>query len=548
MIRHFDNLHTPLRSTNQYPKLSSQENRFLGAGWHSVQVHSLWQLWSDPSFLTAEQRLALNDVEPFDEWEDFTLFASHYFLLEASNRAMSENVGRRNYASKWAENHTGLTSFSLRGVPTDDSRVRRRFGATLHISPAAIGHHGGLGSQHRINTTEIYKIDDIPHDSGALPPNTIEARMCHTITDLGSGASMLVGGRTSPDHALSDCWLSRSHTWERIDDLPSPLYRHSATNVTVHGVETVLIFGGRTNSKEALNRWLLWDSNGWTTVSTNGELISPRFGAAMASTSPTKGILFGGMGVDGTICQDMWHWEICSTEPSPSISLLSITDTWDSLSIDLGLVCRLGACVARSSVGIIIVGGVTENVLSDRFCCICLPNLEFCLKESARPTVQPFVIGADEDTDRPLLVGHSVIEYCGSVIILGGGATCFSFGTYWNQAIYALQARSEETLHWKPDHQYENSFEATERKKHIDLICKEVPGGRLMNSSSRVVVMNMHVEHARDFERVVSKSKPVKMDGMNLGPCLQTWSFDALKSKIGNHRLVCFVLSLVICH
>ena len=548
MIQHFDNLHTPLRSIHQYPKLSNQENRFIDAGWHSVQVHSLWQLWSDPSFLTAEQRLALNDVEPFDEWEDFTLFASHYFLLEASNKTLSENVGQIHNASGLAKCHTGLTSFILRGVPIDDSRVRRRFGATLHISPGAIGHHGGLGSQRRINTTEIYRIDNMPHDSSALPPNTIEARMCHTITHLGSGASMLVGGRTSPDHALSDCWLRRNHTWERIDDVPSPLYRHCATNVTIHGEETVLIFGGRTNSKDALNRWLLWDSKGWTTVSTDGELISPRFGAAMASTSPTKGILFGGMGVDGTICQDMWRWEICSTETSPSISLLRVTDAWDSLSIDLGLLCRLGACVARSSVGIIIVGGVTENVLSDRFSCICLPNLEFCRKELARPIPEPFAIGGDEDTDRPLLVGHSVIEYCGSVIILGGGATCFSFGTYWNQAIHTLQARSEKILHLKPDYHYENSFEATERKEHIDLIGKEVTGVRLMNSSSKVVIMNMHVEHAKDFERVVSNSKPVKMGGMDLGPCLQAWSFDALKSKFGNHRLVCFVLSLVICH
>jgi tRNA wybutosine-synthesizing protein 4 len=59
---------------------------------------------------------------------------------------------------------------------------------------------------------------DIYNDEGtSVPPQLSVAssfpssRMCHTITDIGDEGALLVGGRTSPDNALADCWIF--HKW-----------------------------------------------------------------------------------------------------------------------------------------------------------------------------------------------------------------------------------------------------------------------------------------------------------------------------------------------
>ena len=551
MIEHFDKLHTPLRSIHQYPLLSNQELRFVHAGWHSVHARSLWELWSDPSFLTTEQRLALNKVEPFDEWEDFALFASHYFLLEASNASLytsaslNGNSARReltviDHANSSPRQHRSLMNFSMHANHENNPSIHRRFGATVCISPGVIGHHGGLGSQGRINTTDVYRIDSIAYDRGVLPPGAIEARMCHTITRMGSGASLLVGGRTSPDHALSDCWLGREQAWERVDDLPSPIYRHCAANVTrSNGKEAVLIFGGRTNSKDALNHWFLWhDSTGWIPVTASGGTIPPRFGAAMASILPNKGTLFGGMAADGVIYQDMWQWEVVNVDATPSINLVERTDLFASLDINPRLLCRFGACLAQSSIGLLLIGGVSRSVLSDQFACIRFPDTLVDGGEVVEPDLQPLAISWDKSNHRPLLVGHSVSESCGSVIIIGGGANCFSFGTYWNQVVCTLQTGIDERPNWRLDNHRENEPGEVHPKERDGVKRSRFTEMSMADAVSRNPVRCICVETARDFERIVNNSRPVHMEGMDLGSCLVEWSFDALKVKMGKDRLV----------
>jgi len=549
MIQHFDNLHTPLRSIHQYPQLSDQEHRFLQAGWRSAHAISLWELWNDLSFLTEEQRLGLNDVEPFDEWEDFVLFASHYFLLEASNgvldrRAMSNGntahhnsttIDDTNCSSTWCKSPMNFTPFATVGSPRN---VRRRFGAPLSLSPGVIGHHGGLGSQSRNSSTDVYREENAGHERPVLPPGAIEARMCHTITCLKDGSSLLVGGRSSPDHARSDSWLGRNQSWRRVDDLPFPVYRHCACSVVrSDGEEAVLIFGGRTNSRDALNHWLLWrDSTGWIPVSASGDTISPRFGAAMASTSGCQGIVLGGMGAEGTIYQDMWLWEVADVDGSPSITLVKCMNSFISTKISPALVYRFGACVVQSSIGILLVGGVADRVLPNRFACICLPETP----DNSLQSAEPFAIEwsrSMKSQDRPLLVGHSVLKQCGSVIIVGGGVNCFSFGTYWNQSVCTLDSSTYERPPWGLENPASSKAGENPPQEPESLLESHFNQMSVVEALAAETVRSTHVATAKDFDRIVNNSKPVKMENMELGSCLTEWTFDSLKQKIGNNRL-----------
>ncbi|KAK3109236.1 tRNA methyltransferase ppm2, partial [Teratosphaeriaceae sp. CCFEE 6253] len=113
MLAHFEKLRTPVTAVGTMPEM---KHRFAEAGWPDagIDIRSLWELWSDPTFLTAEQRRSLDKVEAFDEWEEFALFASHYFLLLAERKA-DQDWSYRPYRASLA----GSTSrISLASTPS----------------------------------------------------------------------------------------------------------------------------------------------------------------------------------------------------------------------------------------------------------------------------------------------------------------------------------------------------------------------------------------------------------------------------------------------
>lgn len=256
-------------------------------------------MWSDPSFVSVEQRLALNHIEPFDEWEEFSLFASHYFLLEASSDLRFKTPMLANELIvpghlSMPGSREGVFPIHVMQPGTSSKPVEhRRFGAGFEIGPGEFGCHGGLGDQRRLNTTGAYAYSDDLSLEKLVPPVEIGSRMCHTITNLQGNDCLLVGGRASPDRGMSDCWLRQGQGWQRIEDLPSPLYRHCAVAVAHDETnDSVLIYGGRTSGSAMSGSWLLWHkSTGWLQLSVSGIMPKPRFGAAMLATGVNHGIL-----------------------------------------------------------------------------------------------------------------------------------------------------------------------------------------------------------------------------------------------------------------
>jgi hypothetical protein len=108
--------------------------------------------------------------------------------------------------------------------------------------------------------------------------------MCHTITDVDDSGALLVGGRASPDNALADCWFYHKwlHAWERVDDLPWPLYRHRAVPL---GRGCVLISTGRVDSSHISQEYLVWSRwLGWVECVSNVSITPPAaFGAVFVS-------------------------------------------------------------------------------------------------------------------------------------------------------------------------------------------------------------------------------------------------------------------------
>ena len=549
-MQHFNKLRTPLRSVHQYPQLQDQERRFLNREWASVVARSLWDLWSDDNFLPMEQRVALNAVEPFDEWEEFALFASHYFLLVASNSpklpkvaAGTEYIGAPSSLPSRlciCSNKDPSTTFTLRYCNLSKQQVKRRFGALYPAHLGVLHHHGGLGTQTRLNSTDVYFHGDTTPISGglSLPPSAIGARMCHTVTSIDETSSLLVGGRVSPDRALSDCWIVRSGSWEKVEDLPLGLYRHSATKVELTDRQQgVLVYGGKTSGGVIVNLWLLWrDSTGWVEVSqSSNTLLRPRFGAAMTSVGANQGILLGGMAEDGTIIAEMWQWFIEDKISEVAIYL-------QNRSFDLGdphglgnVICRFGACFCWTSIGLLLVGGLSAHILLPREFDIL--GLAICQSQTQGPgalQLRPFKVNYEAEGPRLLFAGHATYSDLGNVAIVGGGAVCFSFGTHWNEGIWTLRWGNDKANQtWQPLGASTQIVTTEDEKSYMH--GNKISADQQSNPSA---VPRICVKTKKDFEKILSKSQPVIMERLEIGRCTQTWTLDYLKTKVGGDRPV----------
>lgn len=331
MIAHFSKLQTPLRAVQKYPTTLAQEERFISLGWSKASARNLWRLWNDSNFITSQERTSLDIFEPFDEWEDFALFGCHYFLLVADTTATPQGCDFGNEGPPCSDNGPEIQnvvhSVELEMVYSENPKNQgcRRFGAVLPLKGSTriqgrVGIFGGMGLNTRMNTYDVYATDP----AGALPSNSPStstvpsSRMCHTITDIGEPGALLVGGRTSPDNALADCWVYHKwlEIWERVHDLPRPRYRHGAVNL---GQGHVLIAPGKTNSRNISTNFYIWSrALGWTKcLQGPGEKPPPSHGATftvlerpLGTSGSRYGLLAGGMSDDALLLEDIWEWEL----------------------------------------------------------------------------------------------------------------------------------------------------------------------------------------------------------------------------------------------
>ena len=558
MIEHFNNLQTPLKSVHKYPLLADQRRRFESAGWTSTFARSLWDLWTDATIVPPQQKLSLNGIEPFDEWEEFVLFASHYFILVATNTSGEDHT--LPYRAEAQQNKTSCVPgektsrdppiFRSKHIPDVN---KRRFGALFSISDNVLGHHAGLGSQARLGNVDFYGPPghQIPHD---FVVSGIEPRMCHTITAAGQDASLLVGGRASPTQALKDCWILCQQPY-RVHDLPGGLYRHCATQIDFsqagQSERGVLVYGGKTGEGLVSSSWLLWcNTFGWVKLQGPPSSLEPRFSAALTFTGPGTGLLIGGMDTHSKFLPEIWEWSILDGEEGLSMTVRRARVTVEvpaspkiqsikcaqqekpCFRLTDDVLGRMGACVVNSSQGIVLIGGVSARPMLRELEIVRLMNTSKDGDGTSVWSCLPLNIQADGQW--PLLVGHAALSIRESVVILGGGATCFSFGTYWNQGLITLTATTDKTIDLVPL--------SIDRADPFLLPLQNEENLKTSKASAGAPtkVEDIKVESAQQFEHIVNRGYPVIIRQSQLGPCTTDWTLEGLKGKIGVDRDVSF--------
>lgn len=511
----------------------------MSAGWKHARARSLWDLWGDSQFLDDMQRMSLDTFEAFDEWEEFAIFASHYFLLIAATRTQDTGNNTQNKAEETCNFNQCL---SLAPLYPPGFTGQRRFGSIVPIKGGRVGLHGGWGLQTRLSSTQVYSESEEKHSIQDLPPTSIPARMCHSTTILGSDC-LLSGGRASPTMPFGDCWLGSNGKWEQVDSLPVPCFRHSTAAIDLdQDGRFVLLFGGKSATGDVLGQFSLWSEHkGWNAITVAGSTPRPRFGALMISIDGRSGIMCGGMSRQGLILNDFWYWKVVkSDDGSLYLNLIDLTKTV-SAATSFRWLSRFGATANLLEDNIVIVGGVNvDGCIPQRYEVMLLHlNALRLLMENPHSNVSdlltPAKLEVDSEVPRPLFVGHSSITVGNDkVLIVGGGAVCFSFGTFWNKGTLLLQNEAPDARNnWHLVEPAVNSEQSPARS------ISPTTQPDLSTADSLVAIPRIKITSPQEFRTIVDKSRPVILEGLNIGRCVQAWTKEYIQGAVGYDRKVC---------
>jgi len=540
MLSHFEKLKTSIKAVELYSSLSDQSSRFLNAGWPTlIMARNLWDIWSDDNFTPPDVRRELDVIEPFDEWEEFALFGGHYFLLVASN---AEETGSTKTCQGPTASMDGcMTMLDAESITMhswensgDGQLTPRRFTAAFASGKDTVVTHGGQGTRARLSDSNFLQRENC---IGTIIDSPLaDARMCHTITSLCDTEALLVGGRGSPAQAFADCWHIQNGIWAKVDDLAIARYRHSAVSVVLGGEvpeRGVLVSGGRSSDGTALDDCILWTAaDGWRNVPVDGPRPPARFGAAMAAMTSAQdrhgswGLLIGGIGADGTVMKDLWEWSIHGT-PTTRIAFTDRTKDIRCCASSLAY-ARIGASLVPWGDSLIMIGGLTASGIHS------LAEDFLILKPSDQGVTVQYPIMQLPST-WPLLVGMGTAAVSrNEVVIGGGGAVCFSMGSFWNKHNFTITRPLQGSRPWRclppqtSGSAQAKTIETTRGKRQGKT--KKFPSVRITE------IPRVEVKSAEAFAQLVAISKPAIIYGLDIGPCTDLWTLDYLKEKIGEDR------------
>lgn len=207
-------------------------------------------------------------------------------------------------------------------------------------------------------------------------------------------------------------------------------------------------------------------------------------------------------------------------------------------------IARFGASTVNHNGTTYIFGGTIRDRLleaSEEVCSIKYEDGDYA--------IQSITLEYSE-TVRPLLVGITMVSTPDSLIMLGGSAVCFSFGTFWNKGCYTLaglnkaksanDASAQQPIGQEAAWKYQHTINA----RVLGTGPKVLTGLPTLASDpvqNLTVVSRLRLQSPVDFTQVVQTGKPIILEGLDIGTCTSDWTATYLKERVGVEREVCQV-------
>ncbi|XP_020864841.1 tRNA wybutosine-synthesizing protein 4 [Phascolarctos cinereus] len=438
MQRHFERLSSPLHGLASFPDVAAQRRRFLDAGWGACSVLDMNEFYH--GFLPAEERRRVQTLEPFDEFEEWHLKCSHYFILVASTAGGPgqaillppvDTLPRVEPAPP-----VGVLSASILGEA--EGCDLKRFGhASALLGPDVILSTGGFGEQEGRHA-RMSKCHVLFRQAGSRwnashvcgSGAQWDGRLFHTMTSFSDTLVLVLGGRLSPvTPALGMYWLCcPSPEGNGADNLkvtitevgpgsefPSPRWRHSAAKVRCQRQTYLFVYGGRNGKDPVLGDWhfLHLDTMTWVSFPVEGPEPDARHSHSACSWKGGA-LIAGGLSV--------------SEEPLSSVHFLKPVPNgfcWERLEVQPPITPRYSHTAHVFDGKLLLVGGVWIHSSSVPGVTVIDLTTKLSSEYHIDTTCVPWPL---------MLHNHTSIFLPEEqqLLLLGGGGNCFSFGTHFN--------------------------------------------------------------------------------------------------------------------
>uniref|UniRef100_A0A8C3BTC3 tRNA wybutosine-synthesizing protein 4 n=1 Tax=Cairina moschata TaxID=8855 RepID=A0A8C3BTC3_CAIMO len=456
MQQHFSQLNSALHSLSQYPDCEAQQRRFFEKGWTECSVMDMNEFFTCCTPENEQQRVQA--LEPFDEYEEWHLKCSHYFVLTASKGM--EPPWTPLLSSTTVPHHHGPVRIVVGSINALVCEVRsetsglRRYGHhSALITPNVILTTGGFGEENgqhcRMRNFHVLIKHAGYWKAGCVKKENHDKRwderLYHTVSCLSSSLALVVGGRTSPNAALGMLWLKFPKTCNDSDpnDITVELvslqpaaepfalrWRHSTTEVIFKGEKYLFIYGGRSAVQPVLGDWYFLHTPeiSCTVIPVEGPVPEGRHSHSACSWK--GGVLIaGGLGA--------------AEQPLGSVFFLREAEhgfQWQTVETHPPLIPRYSHTAHVHDGKLLLVGGVWLHSFS-------VPGI----------TVIDLITGlcldytiSVEHLEWPLMLhNHSSVFLPNEkeLLLIGGGGNCFSFGTHLNPKPVSLSLRNILTSH-----------------------------------------------------------------------------------------------------
>ncbi|NXH18741.1 TYW4 protein, partial [Bucco capensis] len=279
MQQHFSQRSSALRSLERYPDGEAQRRRFLGKGWTECSLMNMNEFFTCCTAEEEQQRVQA--LEPFDEYEEWHLKCSHYFILAASKGM--EPPWTPLLSKVTVPCHEGAVRVAgsvpaARALPSGVPGLRRYGHRSVLVKPNVVLTTGGFGEEdgHHCRVRSFHLL--VRHAgcwrAGSVTeegPDRWGGRLYHTVSCLSDSLALVVGGRTSPSRAgLGMVWLKFPERCNASEpqDIPVEVvslqpaaeaaalrWRHSTSEVTFQGERYLFLYGGRSAAEPVLGDW-----------------------------------------------------------------------------------------------------------------------------------------------------------------------------------------------------------------------------------------------------------------------------------------------------
>jgi tRNA wybutosine-synthesizing protein 4 len=183
-----------------------------------------------------------------------------------------------------------------------------------------------------------------------------------------------------------------------------------------------------------------------------------------------------------------------------------------------------------------LVGGVPKNEIRDL-------NGGDLLIISKRPGSTSLVVESPTITlpqaIRPLLIGTAAAAVSrDEIVVAGGGAVCFSMGSFWNEGYLTITAKGTTVQPWTfPVSQVQGQTKVQGTNRPLSPNRKSPTKGETRAATPKhTAIARAQCRSPEDFAAILAGSKPVIIEGLDLGPCCELWTLEYLKEKVGADR------------